>query len=207
MRTLLTLLFILASVALARADVPTVDFGGQRYQLDYEDDTKLPGERPGNGLAEFTLAGETVNDWTKLVAFHVYPNGGDDPALAAAALGKVVKEVNKDASFALLENPKSGDAIIDFLTWAPGSDIMEFNVFKYARAETGPGLVALQFAQRFKLGDLDVEDFRALRTRAVEEMARSDIGQARSYFAAKVKGRIGARGPGEGTTARAGAGQ
>ena len=153
-----------------------IDFSGQKYHLDYEDRGKLPDGRLGNGVAEFTLPCETVNDWTKLFAFHSYPEAGDNPGLASATLGKVVKEVNKDANFALTEDAKTGETIIDFLTWAPD------NVFKYARAANGSGLVALQYAQRFKADDLDVADFRALRQHSVEEMARTDVGPARDYF-------------------------
>jgi hypothetical protein len=187
MRALLTAVCLLASVALSRAEAPVVDFGGQRYYLAYEDQAKLPSGEPGDGIAEFTLEGETVDNWTKLFAYFSYPESGDDPTLAAATLGKVVKETNKDANFAIIANPDTGEAIIDFLTWAPGSDVMEFNVFKYARAANGPGLVALQFAQRLKADDTSVEEIRALRVRSVEEMARADIAAARDYFASRIK--------------------
>ncbi len=138
------------------------------------------------------------NDWTKLFAYYVFPEAGDDPVMMAQEMGKATKEQNPDANFAVIKNKKDGDAIIDFLTWAPDSDVMEFNVFKYARAEYGPGLVGLQYAQRFKLGDLSVDQFRALRARAVEAMANTDIGQARNFFASKTKEQLGsARGAGE----------
>ena len=91
MRATLTLLCLLAAVALARADVLSVDFGGQRYSLGYEDQVKLPDGKPGDGIAEFTLKGETVDDWTKLFAFHAYPESGDNPTLAVQTLGKVLK--------------------------------------------------------------------------------------------------------------------
>ena len=94
-----------------------------------------------------------------------------------------MKAVNKDANFALTADPKTGEAIIDFLTWAPGSDVMEFNVFKYAEAANGEGLVALQYAQHIKTDDMDVADFRKLRQSSVEAMAHTDIGPARDYFA------------------------
>lgn len=196
MRAFLVSLCLLASVALARAQMPSVEFDGQEFYLAYEDETGLPGGPPGNGLAEFTLKGETVDNWTKLFAFHAYPGLLADPMQAAAELGKVVKQVNKDANYALTEDKETGDAIIDFLTWAPGSNVMEFNVFKYARAGTRPGLVALQFAQRFKLGDYSVEAFRKLRERAVENMGDTDVSQVRAYFAAKAKD-SGISGPGE----------
>ena len=119
---------------------------------------------------------------------------GDDPTAAVEAVGKAVKETNKDANFAIVVNEKTGEAIIDFLTWTPGSDVMEFNVFKYARAENGPGLIALQFAQHIKLGELDVEGMRELRARSVQYMAETNIGLARDYFAAKLKKTLDAHG-------------
>lgn len=187
MRVVITLFILLASMSLARAEPLTVDFGGQQYTLNFEQHAKLPDGRRGDGIAEFTLAGETVDDWTKLFAYHAYPEAGDDPVLAVKTLGKIVKENNKDANYAIIEDEKTGEAIIDFLTWAPDSDIMEFNVFKYARAENGPGLVALQYAQHIKLGDLDVEGMRALRAKSVEYMADTNIALARDYFAGKLK--------------------
>jgi hypothetical protein len=190
--TPLLALCLAAVAAIAHADRPTAEFNGQQYHLDYQDQAKQENGQRGNGLAEFTLQGETVNNWTKLFAFYSFPESGDDPALMVAEVGKAVKEANPDANFQLYENKKGGDAIIDFLTWAPGSDILEFNVFKYARAEYGPGLVAVQYAQHFKLGDLDVEGIRALRARSVEEMSHIDIAQARSYFAQQAKVQTGA---------------
>jgi hypothetical protein len=197
MRTPLIALCLLAATTIARAQVPTVEFDGERYLLDYQDQAKLSDGQQGDGLAEFTLRGETVNDWTKLFAYYLFPESGDDPTLMAEEVGKATKENNPDANYAVMENKEKGDAIVDFLTWAEGSDIMEFNVFKYARAENGPGLVALQYAQRFKLGDMSVEQFRALRAHAVEAMAQADIAQARTYFAEKAKEQLGqARGAG-----------
>jgi len=187
MRAVISLFIMLASISLARAEPLTVDFGGQHYTLNFEDHAKLPDGRPGDGIAEFTLPGETVENWSKLFAYHAYPEAGDDPVEAVKMLGKVVKENNKDANYALIENEKTGEAIIDFLTWAPDSDIMEFNIFKYARAKNGPGLIALQFAQHIKLGELDVEGMRTLRAKSVEYMAATDIDLARDYFAAKLK--------------------
>ena len=172
------------SVAIA-ADTPSVEFGGERYTLNYEDEATLPNGRPGNGLAEFTLSGETVDDWSKLFAFHSYPEMIADPVVAVEALGKAVKENNKDANYAIIANEKSGEAIIDFLTWAPESDVMEFNVFKYARSADGRGLVAMQYAQHIKLGDIDVAGMRALRERSVGSMTATDIAQTQRYFAEK----------------------
>jgi len=194
MRTPLIVLCLFAATVLARAETPAVEFDGQRYHLEYQNQAKHPNGQPGDRLAEFTLQGETVNDWTKLFAFYLFPSSGDDPAAMAEAVGRATKENNPDANYAVIKSKDKGDAIVDFLTWAPDSDVMEFNVFKYARAEYGPGLVALQYAQRFKLGDMSVEQFRALRQHAVRAMAATNIAQARTYFAAKDKEQLGSAG-------------
>jgi hypothetical protein len=185
MRLLPVAVAMLACVSLAYAETPSIEFAGDRYTLNFEDQAQQEDGSPGEGLAEFTLPGETVNDWSKLFAFHAYPDMGDDPVAAVKMVGKVVKETNKDANFAIVENEKTGEAIIDFLTWMPESDVMEFNVFKYARAADGKGLVAMQYAQHIKLGDIDVEGMRALRTRSVQDMADTAVSQARAYFARK----------------------
>lgn len=176
------LAFVSSAIA---AEVPSAEFDGQRYTLNFEDQATLPDGQPGDGIAEFTLPGETVQDWSKLFAFHAYPEMGDDPVAAVETVGKAVKQANKDANFAIVVNDKTGEAIIDFLTWAPDSDVMEFNVFKYARAADGRGLVALQYAQHVKLGDIDVEGMRALREHSVDDMAATDMSAAQKYFAGK----------------------
>jgi hypothetical protein len=185
MRMLPVLAALLASTVLAHADTPAVEFAGERYTLNFEDQAVLPDGQPGNGIAEFTLPGETVENWSKLFAFHAYPEMGDDPVAAVEAVGKAVKDTNKDANYAIIADDKTGEAIIDFLTWAPESDVMEFNVFKYARAADGRGLIAMQYAQHIKLGEIDVEGMRQLRTRAVNDMAATDMAQAQAYFAEK----------------------
>ena len=201
MRLLPLIVALLASFSLARADTPSVEFDGQRYTLNFEEQGTQPDGQSGDAIAEFTLAGETVENWSKLFAYHAYPSMGDDPVAAVQVVGNAVKENNKDANFAIIGNEEKGVAIIDFLTWEPESDIMEFNVFKYSRAGLQPGLIALQFAQRFKLGTYSVEAFRRLRERAVENMAATDVTQARAYFAAKAK-ETGIAGPA--ASARAG---
>jgi hypothetical protein len=185
MRLLLTILAVLASISIARADTPSVVFDDEHYTLSFEDRAMLSDGRSGDAIAEFTLPGETVDNWSKLFAYHAYPEMGDDPVAAVQVVGKVVKEANKDANYAIITNEKTGEAIIDFLTWAPESDIMEFNVFKYARSADGRGLIAMQYAQHIKLGEIDVDGMRALRERTVDDMAATPIDQAQAYFARK----------------------
>jgi hypothetical protein len=185
MRLLPLIAAIVACCSLARADTPSVEFDGQRYTLSFQDMATQPDGSPGDAIAEFTLAGETVEDWSKLFAYYAYPAMGDDPVAAVQAVGDAVKATNKDANFAIISNDEKGVAIIDFLTWAPESDIMEFNVFKYARATDGQGLIAMQYAQHIKLGDIDVSGMRELRERAVANMAAMDMAPAQAYLTGK----------------------
>jgi len=184
---LILALIVSASMAvpIAHAAPAAVEFEGERYALGFEDHTTLEDGQMGDAIAEFALPGESVEDWSKLFAFYAYPQMGDDPAAAVEAVGKAVKEANKDANYAIAIDEESGEAIIDFLTWVPESDVMEFNVFKYARSEDGRGLIAMQFAQHLTIDDIDVEGMRALRERAVKDMTDTDIGQAQKYFADK----------------------
>ena len=129
MRLLSLFAVLLASVSVARADTPAVVFGDDRYTLAFEDQATLPDGEAGDGIAEFTLPGESVDNWSKLFAFHGYPEMGNDPLAAVEAVGKVVKETNKDANYAIVTNDKTGEAIIDFLTWAPGSDVLHARAF------------------------------------------------------------------------------
>lgn len=182
MRVLTILAAFVACIALARAEAPSVEFDGSTYGLAFENQGQPQNGQPGNSIAEFTLPGETVEDWSKLFAFHSFPTMGDDPLVAVEAVGEVVKQTNPDANFAIVEDKENGEAIIDFLTWAPGSDVMEFNVFKYARAADGRGLVAMQYAQHIKVTDMSVDEMRDLRARTVGEMADLDIDAAQDYF-------------------------
>ncbi len=67
---------------------------------------------------------------------------------------------------------------------APNSDIVEVNVFKYAKAPAREGLVSAQFALRFELGVADPKEIKQARVRAVDEMARFSMQTVADYFAA-----------------------
>ena len=109
-----------------------------------------------------------------------FPQGGSDATRAAVNLANLVRERYKGAKYKVITNPKTQEAIIDFLIPVPNSELMEFNVFKYAPA--GDALVALQFARRVKLGEIDAEELSAIRQRAIKEMAAYEMAPVRAYF-------------------------
>jgi len=46
----------------------------------------------------------------------------------------------------------------------------------------GDGLVALQFARRVKLGEIDGQELSAIRQRALKEMTYYQMGPVKAYF-------------------------
>ena len=191
--------------AAANAGPPEVAFAGDHYHLNFRDEGTTPDGAPGDAIAEFTLSGETVDDWTRMFAYYLFPDSGDDPVLMTQEVARAVKETNPDASYVLTEDTAHDAAMIDFLTWEPGSDVGEFNVFKYAPAKSGPGLVAMQFVQRFNVADMDKEHFQDLRRRMVAEMSKADITPARRFFARQSTEKLGSARATAGTASEAGA--
>ena len=174
MKRLFALLFVLATVSSAAAGTPTFSFSGESYIQKFE----VKGRAP-NAQVEFGLADETLRGWTKLITLHAFANG-NNAARAAATLANLVRERHKGAKYKVINNPKTGEAIIDFLISVPNSELLEFNVFKYAPA--GNELVALQFARRVKLGEIDGEELAEIRKQAIDEMARYEMKPVKSYF-------------------------
>ena len=55
MRLLSIFAVLVATIALARAETPTVEFGDQRFTLNFEDQATQEDGSRGEGLAEFTI--------------------------------------------------------------------------------------------------------------------------------------------------------
>jgi hypothetical protein len=172
--TIAALLLVLTA-STANAGAAAFKFGGQDFVQKFE----VKGRAP-NAQIEFGLASEPLKDWTRLVTLHSFVKNGNDAMRAAATLANLVRERHKGAKYKVISNPKTGEAIIDFLIPVPNTELMEFNVFKYAPA--GNELVAFQFAQRVKLGEIDGAELREIRERAIAEIADYDMAPVRAYF-------------------------
>ena len=171
----LTAFLLLLVCSLSTANAQAFKFGGEEFVQKFE----VKGRAP-NRQVEFGLASESLERRTKLVTVHAFATNGNDAMRAAANLANLIRERHKGAKDAVINNPKTAEAIIDFLLPVPNSELMEFNVFKYAPA--GNELVALQFAQRVKLGEIDATELRAIRERAIKEMADYEMSAVRAYF-------------------------
>ncbi|TAK91330.1 MAG: hypothetical protein EPO06_05060 [Burkholderiaceae bacterium] len=121
--------------------------------LDGEQYTKRFVGHPPNGdqLIELIREYEAFEHWTRLVAFRYQqmPALGNDPKNVVQAVNKTLLVTNPKARSKILLNEKTGEAIIDFLTWPPDESFMEFNVFRYVKSRDGKAVVSLQLAYRF----------------------------------------------------------
>ena len=164
-------------VAGASDDLDPITFAGEDYKVAHKD-----ARDGGNSLVELLREGDKLEAWHKLIAFHRFPNSGDSPKDAALALVALLKQRDPQTKFAIIENPKTHEVIIDFLASEKGTDQVELNVFKYARHHSKKGLVAIQFAERFRLGEANGEGVKKSRQTAIDETAAFDIEFADPYL-------------------------
>lgn len=109
------------------------------------------GQPNGDKLVEFVRDGESLEQWTKLIAYRYQhlPRLGNEPRQVVAGMARVVMANNPQAQSRITFDKKSNEAVIDFLTWPPDKRFLEFNVFRYARSADGSAVLSLQLAYRF----------------------------------------------------------
>lgn len=144
-RLLAATLLLLAGALQPVLAQDSVVFDGERY-------VRVHAERqsPGDRMAQFVPAAESLENWTRSIAIYRYTTLGNDPTRAAVELREAVKEANPDAQARLLVHSVTRDAMLDFLTWPPDGSYLELNVVRYAPDASGKGLVALRFVHRFR---------------------------------------------------------
>ena len=159
----------LVAISAAPTSDRTITFDDVTYSRQF-----VGNMNPG-GLAEYVRPGETVDNWTTLVAVRNFPKL-DDPSKAAAQLVKTLKASNPDARFQLLVKEDESEAMVDFITWPKDGSYSEFNVFRYLKRPGYAGLIAYQFACRFTDTGPDAsERVKQDRQRWVEAMSRADF--------------------------------
>jgi hypothetical protein len=123
----------------------TVIFDGERYARVHRES-----QSDGDRMVQFVREPETLENWTRSIAFYRYTTLGNDPAGAAAELRNSAKAANPDAQARMIVHSVTGDAVVDFLTRPRDGRYLEFNVMRYAQDAGGKGLVAMRFAYRFR---------------------------------------------------------
>jgi len=173
------LVFFAAASVPARADDAdaTVVFDGVAFHQ--ASDEKNARERLREYLPEgesFARAG-APETWTRLVSIREIADV-DDPEAAARGLVAQRQAPNPLAPSQVAVNPSTGEVLVDFVTWPDDGSFSEFNVFKYAKARKGGGIVISQYARR-SYGDEAREAFFAElkreRPRLVELMAKAEL--------------------------------
>lgn len=125
-------------------------------------------------LREYLTKGETFEHWTRLAGIFEYPRDNDVKAVVSRLIDGL-KKANPDAKSAVIENPTTGELIVDFVTWPPGVAFVEFNVFLYGKNPAG-GLIAKQYAVReYKDTTAFLKKLKDERTRLVELMAAGNF--------------------------------
>jgi hypothetical protein len=162
----------------------TVQFDGETLTLAYE------GEQSGDTIKEFLPAGQKLDSWTKLAAIRQYA-GLDDPLALAA---QTIKQLKKDyplSPSSIIQNPKTGEVIVDFVVWPEDASFVEFNIFKYRR-RPGGGLTTEQYALRsYRDQEGFLKGLRPVRARLVELMAAKGLESAAAGEPRQVKtGRV-----------------
>jgi hypothetical protein len=126
---------------------------GREMALSYK------GEQDGETIREFIPSDETLETWTRLAAIREYPEL-DNPHEFAKIVVKRLDDQDPPINYDLIENAKTGAAIIDFTVWSEDKSFAEFNVFLYRKQAEG-GLASYQYAVR-AYGDDAIEFFNGL---------------------------------------------
>lgn len=152
----------------AKVPVPTLQFEGETYHLAYSEQ-----DGGGNWINEYLPAGEKLESWHKLLAVRSYGKVKLTPAVAVANLADNLKKSNPLAKSQRMENAKTGEAVIDFLTWPRSADFLEFNVFKFAVVDGV--LMSYQFALREYENPANMKKFLENKQSLVSKMAVAAI--------------------------------
>ncbi len=109
-----------------------IAFGGESYQLSW---TSHP--TPDYYLQEYLAPGQTSERFQRMVLINAFYGDIDAKAAAAAKINDLNKRKATDplVNFAVIQNPKTGEIILDFIISsedADGGTIVEWNAYRYA---------------------------------------------------------------------------
>jgi hypothetical protein len=167
-------LVLLAVLPCAHAQTLSVQWEQEVFEQKHA--VKTPAN---DKLIEFVRESENLQNWTKLVAYRwqAMPGASNNPSLVVKNMARLLQ--SKGLRFSMIENPQTGEALIDFL--AGDERGLEFNVFKYKQSRDGLGVVSVQWAHRFTDTSPESTDrFLRLRTQWIQEAAGFNMDRAES---------------------------
>ncbi len=149
---------------------------GDKPQFDFHDETYELAFAQGNqfeAINEYIPAGETLEEWSSLIAIRHY-NGRRDFRELAGRLVQALKQKNPLARAALHTSTDGKRTMVDFITWDLDAEITEFNIFVYQLGPDGNSVIAQQYAERAYGKDEGLEFMRELKDRRMKVLA--DVG-------------------------------
>ena len=158
----------------------SLEFQGEHYEpvfsaLNNRNDRFIEHTRPGDGIKR----------WKKLMVIHWYPNDTSAPDAATNNLAILAKRRNPAMEARLSENASADEAIVSFILTSADGRVSEVNVFKYARAAAGKGLVAIQYAFRLP-ANRSASDLNRAREKAFSDLKHFDMGRVRMSFVPSI---------------------
>ena len=144
-----------AAGCLLRAQTPAApppSAPAPRFSFDGQTFTRISSTPTKTGfMEEYLPAGQTLSGWTAMASIHHLVTAVADPVAATQSVAEAVRQRNPNAQVVLMNDPATGDSIVDFVTWpvsaAPAPAYLEYDICKYRKAPEG-GLIALQYVRR-----------------------------------------------------------
>lgn len=164
-----TAVFCLAGAV--RAESPaTLDFGGLKYRLASTEKGK-----DGSLTNEYVPEGETLENWTTLVAVRHWPKAEKVGDAATPWLKMVQPLLTQKVGVFKADSAKDAeDILLEAWLSAPDRSYIEINLHRFVKEKGTEGVKAYQFAQKvpMKDGKGDPSSFVKLRTARFNEMAK-----------------------------------
>lgn len=148
---------------------------GKKLQFQFQDETYEFAYAQANqfeAINEYIPEGETLEEWSSLIAVRLYTGRRDYPELAGR-LVQALKQKNPLARAAIHSSSdgKRTRTMVDFITWDLDAEITEFNVFIYQLGPDGNSVLAQQYAERVYGKDEGLEFMRELKDRRLKLLA------------------------------------
>jgi hypothetical protein len=105
-------------------------------------------------LREYLPEGEALTHWNRLASVRVFKDL-KDPKQYLSNVASAVKKSHPSANYRLLQDDKSKELVLDFLTFAPESAPQHFAEWNLMRAKyvKRKGLIVYQYAMRLYVVD------------------------------------------------------
>jgi hypothetical protein len=134
-------------------------------------------ENTGESLKEYIPAGEKLDSWTRLASIRTsarLPKPPDPKAFARSLIINLKKQ-NSNAPSQVTENAKTGQVIVDFVTWPSDMSFVELTVFRIAKSQDDRLIVQQYSVREHKEPEKFLKELQPLKERLVKTMAKDGL--------------------------------